>query len=76
LGVYAFNRQGNLFSKLDGSGDILPIGIYNFRISTRGTEGYNQDDKLNFSFYLDDDWDSGLTEHKASTFDFNPLTQL
>ncbi len=76
LGAYFINRAGNIFHKLDGDDEPLPIEIYNFRTSSRGTEGFAKDDILNFSFYMDGNWDSGLSRTLRSTLDFNPLTQL
>lgn len=76
IGAFMFNRAGDIFHKEDSTPDPLPIGIYNFRVGTRGTEGYAKDDIIPFSFYLDAEWDTGLVRTARADLDFNPLTQL
>ncbi len=78
LGAYFVNRAGNIFHKTESAlpNDPLPVGIYNFRLGTRGTEGFAKDDIIPFSFYLDADWDDSLAVTKRTALDFNPLTQL
>lgn len=66
--VYLFNKDGKIISKGDSG-----IPIFNFRVSTPGSEGYNQDNKNNFSFNLAADWDTSVV---MTTPLFNPLTAL
>lgn len=47
--------------------------IYNFRVSTVGTEGFNAPNVYNFTFDLEPTWDSAAIETLAL---FNPLTAL
>ncbi len=68
ISIYAFNRIGRLISKGDSG-----IPIYNFRLSTIGSEGYQQDNKIHFSFYLPADWDKDVV---MTELDFNPLTAI
>lgn len=78
IGVYMFNRAGNIFhsSEVASPNDPIPIGIYNFRLGTRGTEGFAKDDIIPFTFYFDGDWDNNLAYTKRTDLDFNPLTQI
>lgn len=66
--IYAFNRHGKLISK---GNDGIPI--YNFRLGTFGSEGYQQDNKCPFSFWLPADWDASVV---MTSLAFNPLTAI
>jgi hypothetical protein len=66
--VYMFNRGRKVISKGNEG-----IPIYNFRVSTPGSEGYNQDNKHNFSFWLPADWDKDVV---MAELDFDPLTSI
>ena len=76
LGAYLINRAGDIFNKEDATPDPYPLEIFNFRLGTRGTEGFAKDDITPFSFYLPAGWDTGLVVEKRATLDFNPLTQI
>jgi len=62
IGAYFINKEGEIFHNLNTGG--LPVGIplYNFRTSSRGSEGFNQADKVNFGFGLQSNWDNNLVK--------------
>lgn len=62
IGVYMVNQFGELFHNVNAAGEAVGIPIYNFRTSSRGSEGFNQADKVNFSFGLQPNWDNNLVK--------------
>lgn len=72
LGIYAINQYGEIIHNVNGT-DPVAIPIYNFRLSSRGSEGFNASDKIGFSFYLPAGWDNDLAVTKP---DFNALLEL
>lgn len=76
LSAYFFNQgRGIVHSTETNDPDSDPVGfpIFNFRLGSTGSEGYNQDNKTPFSFSLLPDWDERMTISQPV---FNPLTQL
>lgn len=73
LTVYLINRFGDIFHLSDKAGDPVGIPVYNYRLSSRGSEGFNQSDKVPFSFYLEPGWDQALKSTKPA---FNPIVEL
>lgn len=55
LGLIPINKDGKIFPKNLGF-----IPIFNFRVGSRGSEGYNANDTHGFSFDLLPNWDEGL----------------
>jgi hypothetical protein len=73
LTVFMWNRSGYGFAN-NPSGTIYQgIPVYNFRVSTRGTEGFNAPDTVAFSFDLPGDWDAELVSFLPG---FDPLTEI
>ena len=66
--AYFFNKDGKIISQGNNG-----IPLYNWRVSTPGSEGFNQDNKFHFSFWLANNWDTNLA---IATPAFNPLTDL
>lgn len=79
LTVYLFNRDryGFMVNPVDGAGaattNYVGIPIYNFRISSPGSEGLNAKNINNFSFDLPADWADYLA---SISFAFDPLTEI
>lgn len=69
LTVYMPNRLGEVVH--DNAYHGVPI--YNFRLSSVGSEGYGAKNKHTFSFSLPGDWDKNIGMTKPT---FNPLTDL
>lgn len=66
LGVHMFNVNG-----WDFHNNLAFFPVYNFRVSSRGTEGLNTNDTYQASFDLAPRWDANLAGTKLS---FDPLT--
>lgn len=66
LGIIPFNKNGFAFP-----GGLDFIDVFNFRLGSRGSEGYNANDVVPFSFDLTADWADNLQSIKLS---FDPLT--
>jgi hypothetical protein len=61
LGVYMFTRMNlNKIIAINKDDEFRSIPIYNFRISSLGTEGLGAPNVTNFSFDLLPDWDEGV----------------
>lgn len=74
LSVFLFTRYGKIIHAGASAGDSFGIDMYNFRLSTPGSEGYNADNKSMMGFYLPSDWDEDFVISTPS--DFNPITDL
>lgn len=74
LTVFMFTRPGleKIIAKKVGT-TYKGIPVYNFRIASIGSEGFNSDNVINFSFDLLPDWDEDVEVISPS---FNPLTAL
>lgn len=75
LGVYLFTKNGQILCvkmTTDGSNGAIPI--FNWRIGTRGTEGFNKNDKVPGNFVLPPYWDENVD--LVTPTDFNPLFDL
>ncbi len=72
LMVYMFNRYNEVVFS-DEAGDPVGFDIYNFRISTPGSEGFNALNKFNFTFYMDSEWADNFA---ISQLAFDPLTDI
>lgn len=68
LEVVMFNKDGFAATK---NLDFIPI--YNFRLSSRASEGLNANDVHAFSFDMLPDWETGLQMTKLG---FDPLTAI
>lgn len=68
LTVYLFNRFGQIVSLADQG-----IPVFNFRISSVGSAGFNAENVYNFSFSLAPEWDANVVMVKP---EFDPLTEL
>lgn len=79
LTIYMFNRSGYGFQRnpLDGAGaattTYFGFPVYNFRISSPGSEGFNAPNVNDISFQLPADWYRELSSVKPS---FDPLADL
>jgi hypothetical protein len=74
LQVFMVNKDGYLIHTKNSAGEPVGFPIYNFRISSRGTEGLKSDDKNGFSFYFASDWDDKITFTTPSGW--SPLTEI
>lgn len=77
LTVYMVNRSSEFVTDMTGTHDV-PTGwrgfpIYNFRISSVGSAGFNAPNTHGFSFDMMADWDNMATMVKP---DFDPLADL
>ena len=68
LELFMFNKN-----KVGFSIGTKGVQVYNFRVSSVGSEGFNAPNIHNFSFNLPGDWDTGLT---SFTPIFDPFTEL
>lgn len=74
LTVFLFNKDGYSFQENPAAGTTYRgIPIYNFRISSVGSEGLNAPNIHNFSFGVPANWADYLTSVKPT---FDPLTEL
>ncbi len=78
LTVYMFNRSGYSFqiNPLVGgeaSTTYFGVPIYNFRLGSLGSEGFNSPNSHSFSFNVPGDWADYLTSVKPS---FDPLVEI
>lgn len=71
LVVYMVNRHGNIW--MDTT-NLTGIPIRNFRISTRGSQGFNANDTYTISFTMDAEWDNDLGQIVPT--DFNARLEL
>ena len=76
LGVFLFTKNGQIGCvTVEGVADgINPIAITNWRVGTRGSEGYNKNDIIPGGFSLPELWDESLV--LIDPTDFNPLFDL
>ena len=76
LRVYMVNKDQYIIheGQQEGgvAGDAWGIPVYNFRVGTMGSTGFNSDNMIPFSFTLPPYWDENLEMTKPT--DFNPLT--
>lgn len=73
--VYLFNQFDQVIyddEGLDGT-ELKGFPIYNFRISTPSTEGFNALNKFTFSFWMAADW---ADQFSITELDFDPLTEI
>lgn len=68
LVAYFVNRFGQLIHN-----NLTGFPIYNWRLSSVGSEGFNKHNKTNFSFSMTGEWDAAAVVTKPT---FNPLTAL
>jgi hypothetical protein len=79
LTAYLFNRDGYSFqiNPVDGAGAATTIyrgiPVYNFRVSSPGSEGFNAPNINNFSFDLPADWARYISSVKP---DFDVLSEI
>lgn len=79
LTAYFFNRSGYSFqvNPVDAGGvattTYFGVPIYNFRVSSPGSEGYNAPNINTFSFDLNSDWADYLSSVNLA---FDPLTEI
>jgi hypothetical protein len=74
LTVFPFNKNGQGAAIVDQPlTGYWGIPVYNFRISSRGSAGFNAPDTHQFSFTLPGDWDRYVQLYTPT---FDPLTQL
>lgn len=66
LGIIPINKNGYSFPGGDNGLDFIPV--YNFRLGSRGSEGFNAQDIIPFSFDVTADWADHLASIKT-TFD-------
>lgn len=58
LGAYFFTRKNQVVSARNSADNgSIPIDIYNFRVSSVGSEGFNMKNKYMISFQMTGDWD-------------------
>jgi len=62
IGAFLLNKNGVWIHNVNADGLPVGIPILNYRNSTRGTEGLNQDDKIPFGFNFQPDWDSDIAQ--------------
>jgi len=81
--VYMFTKNGKVIGNssttkgnVDKTGAYADSGIpiYNFRLGSLGTEGFNQDNKSPASFYMEELWDENWVV--ATPTDFTPQIDL
>jgi len=72
---YPFNQFEQVVYDDEGRDDVDLKGfpIYNFRISSPGSEGFNSLNTYDFSFYVAADWAKNFMVTKC---DFDPLTDI
>lgn len=68
LTVFLVNREGQIIHN-----NLQGFPIYNFRISSVGTQGLNSPNTNSIGFILPPDWDENAM---VTTPDFDPFTQL
>lgn len=79
LTIYMINHNGNIFPRNPvGAGEVATtqyfgVPVYNFRISSPGSEGFNAPNINGFSFDLDANWADYITAIAPA---FDPLTDL
>lgn len=79
LTVMFINRNGTLYpsNPVDNAGAATTeyrfIPVYNFRISSPGSAGFNASNVNSFSFQLKDDWANYLAAVQPT---FDPLTEI
>lgn len=78
LTIFPANKDGVMFYQktktiLSTTAGVWGIPIYNFRVGSRGTEGYNAADVIPFSFDLPKYWDRELASAKVS---FDPYSSF
>jgi hypothetical protein len=73
LRVYLFNKDGQVIHEADPdvATELRGIAIYNFRVGSMGSQGFNSDNVVPFSFSMAADWDENLKMVKPA---FNVLT--
>ena len=73
--VYFFNQFEQVVADDEGldDTDFKGFPIYNFRLSTPGTEGFNSLNKYTFSFWMAADW---ADQFKVTELDFDPLSDI
>lgn len=71
LTVFFFNRFGQILHDMNGA-EPRGFALYNFRMATVGSEGYNANNKYNFSMQLSGEWDDNATLTQPT--DFSALT--
>lgn len=64
-------RAGVIATKLDGADEYIGLEIFNFRISSVGSEGYQAKNTYNFSFDIQPD---SLSLLEKVSVPFNPLS--
>lgn len=78
VGAYLFPEQtasdNRVIAREITTDSYAPIRIYNFRLSSVGTEGFNAQNTYTVSFYLTGRWDDDVDT--ISGLDFNPLDKL
>ncbi len=78
IGVYLFPEQtdtdNRVIARQLATDSYAPIPIYNFRLSSVGTEGFNAQNEYDVTFYLKGRWDDDVDT--VSGLDFDPLTKL
>jgi hypothetical protein len=61
LGAYFFTRKNQVVSGRNTANTTsIPVEIYNFRVSTVGSEGFNMKNKHMISFQMTGDWDDDV----------------
>jgi hypothetical protein len=73
LTAYLFNKDGYSFQQNPSGTIYAGVPIYNFRVSSLGSEGFNAPNTHGFSFSVPSTWADYLTSVKPA---FDPLTQL
>jgi hypothetical protein len=79
LTIYMINKDGYVFSvnPVDGAGaattNYVGVPVYNFRIASTGSEGFNAPNINGFSFDLPANWADYITSVKPT---FDPLTEI
>ena len=72
--AYFVTRNGDIIAKgTDPAGNIEGISVYNIRVGSLGSEGFNAKNQNAFSFYLLPGWDEEFIQIKRSALDYDPL---
>lgn len=62
LTVYMINKNNEVFHNEVTAGQAKGIPLYNFRVGSRGSQGFNSDDKIPFSYSLRPEWDETIAK--------------
>lgn len=73
LRVYMINKDGQIIHEVDpdAAAEQRGIAIYNFRVGSMGSQGFNSDNVVPFSFSMSGNWDEEIAMVKPA---FNMLT--